>query len=64
MYSFTANRYASRLTIVSREAKKKQAVRDERELFTGSTAVKLAIVYALNKPPLKLSISYQGLSTF
>ena len=31
------------------------------ELFTGSTAVKL--VYALNKPPLKLWLSYQGLST-
>ena len=31
------------------------------ELFTGSTAVKL--VNALNKPPLKLSLSYQGLST-
>ena len=33
-----------RLTIVSREAKKKQAI-------------------LLNKPPLKLSLSYQGLST-
>ena len=32
------------------------------ELFTGSTAVKF--VNALNKPPLKLSLSYQGLSTF
>ena len=31
-------------------------------LFTGNTAVKL--VNALNKPPLKLSLSYQGLSTF
>ena len=31
-------------------------------LFTGSTGVK--IVNALNKPPLKLSLSYQGLSTF
>ena len=31
-------------------------------LFTGSTALKL--VNALNKPPLKLSLSYQGLSTF
>ena len=31
-------------------------------LFTGSTAVKL--VNVLNKPPLKLSLSYQGLSTF
>ena len=31
-------------------------------LFTGSTAVKL--VNALNKPPLKLSLSYQRLSTF
>ena len=30
-------------------------------LFTGSTAVKLN---ALNKPPLKLSLSYQRLSTF
>ena len=32
------------------------------ELFTGSTALKL--VNTLNKPPLKLSLSYQGLSTF
>ena len=32
------------------------------ELFTGSTSLKL--VNALNKPPLKLSLSYQGLSTF
>ena len=32
------------------------------ELFTGSTALK--IVNALNKPPLKLSLSYQRLSTF
>ena len=30
-------------------------------LFTGSTGVKF--VNALNKPPLKLSLSYQGLST-
>ena len=32
------------------------------ELFTRSTAVKF--VDALNKPPLKLSLSYLGLSTF
>ena len=32
------------------------------ELFTGSTAVNF--VDALNKPPLKLSLSYQGLNTF
>ena len=31
-------------------------------LFTGSTGVKF--VNALNKPPLKLLLSYQGLSTF
>ena len=31
-------------------------------LFTGNTGVKF--VNALNKPPLKLSLSYQGLSTF
>ena len=31
-------------------------------LFTGSTGVKF--LNALNKPPLKLSLSYQGLSTF
>ena len=39
-------------------------LRDERVsyLFTGSTAVDF--VNALNKPPLKLSLSYQGLSTF
>ena len=32
------------------------------ELFTGSTTMKL--VNALNKPPLQLSLSYQGLSMF
>ena len=32
------------------------------ELFTGSTTLKF--VNALNKLPLKLSLSYQGLSTF
>ena len=53
----------SRLTIVSREAKKKQAVRDEMSvLFTGNTGVKF--VNALNKLPLKLLLSYQGPSTF
>ena len=31
-------------------------------LFTGSTGVKF--VNTLNKPPLKLSLSYQGPSTF
>ena len=31
-------------------------------LFTGSTGVKF--VNALNKPPLKLLLSYQGLNTF
>ena len=31
-------------------------------LFIGNTGVKF--VNALNKPPLKLSLSYQGLSTF
>ena len=40
-----------------------QAVRGRMSvLFTGSTAVKF--VNALNKPPLKLSLSYQRLSTF
>ena len=53
----------SRLTIVSREAKKKAGrTRRMSVLFTGSTGVKF--VNALNKPPLKLSLSYQGLSTF
>ena len=31
-------------------------------LFTGNTGMKF--VNALNKPPLKLSLSYQGLSMF
>ena len=54
----------SRLTIVSSEAKKKQAVRDKpvSYLHVRSSAVKF--VDALNKPPLKLSLSYLGLSTF
>ena len=48
---------------MSREAKKKQAIRDELSvLFTDSTGGKF--VNALNKPPLKLSLSYQRLSTF
>ena len=43
--------------------KKKQAIRDEQvKLFTGSTAVNF--VNTLNKPPLKLSLIYQALSTF
>ena len=59
--------YISRLTIVNREAKKKQAIyvmysTSELFTFTGGTAVKR--VNALNNPPLKLSLSYQGLSTF
>ena len=37
-------------------------MRRTSELFTCSTALKF--VNALNKPPLKLSLSYQGLSTF
>ena len=37
-------------------------MRRTSELFTGSTTLKL--VNALNKPPLKLLLSYQGLSTF
>ena len=37
-------------------------MRQTSELFTGSTAVK--IVNALNKPPLKLLLSYQRLNTF
>ena len=43
---------------------KEEAGRTQRmsELFTGSTAVKF--VNALNKPPLNLSLSYQGLSMF
>ena len=36
--------------------------RQTSELFTGSTAVKF--VNTLNKPPLKLSLSYQRLSMF
>ena len=37
-------------------------MRQTSELFTGSTTVKF--VNALNKLPLKLLLSYQGLSTF
>ena len=43
--------------IVSNEAKKKQAVRDERnELCTHSTTLKF--VNAVNKLPRKLSLNY------
>ena len=48
----------SRLTIVSREVKKKQ----QSELFTCSTALKLANTLA--KLPLKLSLSYYRPTTF
>ena len=51
MANFSQTMVVSRLMIVSREAKKNQAVRDERVsyVFTGSTALKFVI--ALNKPP-------------
>ena len=45
----------SRLTIVSRETKKKQAIHDERvNYFTGSTAVKF--VNILNNPRALLKL--------
>ena len=46
------------------ESRGQEAGRTRRtsELFTRSTALKF--VNALNKPPRKLSLSYQGLSTF
>ena len=50
----------SRLTIVSREAKKSQ--RPLSELFTRNTAKKLA--NALAKPPRQLAPSYHSLNTF
>ena len=46
----------------SRGQEEAGCTRRTSELFTRSTAVKL--VNALNKPLLKLSLSYQGLSTF
>ena len=52
--------YWSRLTIVSREAKKSQ--RPLSEIFTGNTAKKLA--NALAKPPWQLSPSYYSPNTF
>ena len=50
----------SRLTVVSCEAKKKQAIHDEQVSYLHVAPLKF--VNALNKPPLKLSLSYQGLS--
>ena len=52
--------YISRLTIVSREAKKSQ--RPLSELFTRNTAKKLATVLA--KPPRQLAHSYHSSNTF
>ena len=46
----------------SRGQKEAGRMRQMSVLFTRSTAVKL--INALNKPPLKPSLSYQGLSTF
>ena len=46
----------------SRGQEEAGCMRQMRELFTRSTAVKF--VNALNKPPLKLLLSYLGLSTF
>ena len=46
----------------SRGQEEAGCMRQTSKLFTGSTAVKF--VNALNKPPLKLSLSYQRLSTF
>ena len=48
----------SRLTIVSREAKKKQAVCDEQLSY-----LHVAPLLKFVNAPLKLSLSYQGLST-
>ena len=53
-------KHISRLTIVSREAKKNQ--RPLSELFTGNTAKKLA--NALAKPPWQLAPSYYSPNTF
>ena len=52
----------SRLTVVSREAKKKQPTRLYREVFTRSTALKF--VNAVAKPPCKLSLSSFSPRTF
>ena len=46
----------------SRGQEEAGCTRRTSELFTGSTALK--IVNTLNKPPLKLSLSYQQPSTF
>ena len=46
----------------SRGQEEADRTRQMSVLFTGSTGVKF--VNALNKPQLKLSLSYQGLSTF
>ena len=52
--------HRSRLTIASREAKKKQAVHNEQVSYL-QVATTLKVVNALNKSPQKLSLSYQGL---
>ena len=59
-----SNKFSDIKTHSSESRGQEEAGRTRRtsELFTGSTAVKL--VNALNKPPLKLSLSYQRLSTF
>ena len=59
-YIFYTNKASSRLTIVSREAKKSQ--RPLSELFTGNTAKELA--NALAKPPWQLAPSYYSPNTF
>ena len=48
--------------VVSQEAKKKQAVCDEQVSYLH--VAPLWNLLRSNKPPLKLSFSYQGLSMF
>ena len=69
-YNFTINAYRCSIYYPlikthdseSRGQEEAGCTRQTSELFTGSTDLKL--VNALNKPPQKLSLSYQGLSMF
>ena len=48
-----------RLTVVSHETKKKQAIHDEQVSYLATCSTALKFANAVNKPPLKLSLNYQ-----
>ena len=62
LIAITCNEYIKTHDSESRGQEEAGPTQRMSVLFTGSTGVKF--VNALNKPPLKLLLSYQGPSTF